>query len=224
MKRQIAIIDCAIKQSSIHCFNRLLQFLNGPLSYHRPPVEGISSLLESQKNDQGYIIFGSASNIEDNLEWHRELAKFCDQKLQEGKPVFGICFGHQLMAHYYGAKVERNRKDQVFNGARKIKWVQDFGPYHEGDTQTIFTAHSFEVKSLPKNMLHICTSEECFYEGLAHKNLPYMGVQGHPEASSYFLQSEIIVKNPDFKDSPLIEKAYQDGPYLLSQFFAKLSQ
>ena len=220
MKKQVAIIDCAIKQSSIHCFNRLIPYLDRTLSYHRPPIDGLSSLYDSYEDDHGYIIFGSASNIEDQLSWHRELAEFCNKALEEGKPIFGICFGHQLMAHYYGATIARNENEVTYNGSRDVVITTQIGTFNEGDEFNIFTAHSFEVKDLPETMIQIATSDECKYDGLAHKTLPYIGFQGHPEASRFFVNSEIKVKNPDFNDEEV--PAYEDGPYLLSQFFAKL--
>jgi len=219
-RRQIAVIDCAIKQSSIHCFNRLLNYLNRPLSYHRPPVDGLNSLFDSEAKDEGYIIFGSASNIEDDLPWHKDLAEFSHRQLQKKKPIFGICFGHQLMAHYYGASIERNADEVSYKGSRDIQILQDHGPYNKGDEYNIFTAHSFEVRDLPDCMLHIASSEECLYEGLAHRDLPYVGLQGHPEASPFFVESEIKSIRPDFNDAEVA--AYEDGPYFLSQFFEKL--
>ncbi len=220
MKKQIAVIDCAIKQSSIHCFNRLLKYLERPLSYHRPPVDGMNSLLDSQEEDQGYIIFGSASNIEDQLPWHRDLAEFCHQSLLKAKPVFGICFGHQLMAHHFGARVERNENEKTYKGSRDIRIINSFENYKLDSIYNIFSAHSFEVKDLPSDMIHVATSEECFYDGLAHKSLPYVGLQGHPEASPFFVKEEILVERPDFEEQGA--KAYEDGPYFLSQFFEKL--
>ncbi len=220
MKKQIAVIDCAIKQSSLHCFNRLIKYLDRPLSYHRPPVDGMNSLMASEEDDHGYIIFGSASNIEDQLAWHRELANFSHQQLLKRKPIFGICFGHQLMAHHYGARVERNEKEVTHKGSRDIRIIHSHGPYIKDSEYNIFTAHSFEVKDLPNDMLHIATSEECFYDGLAHKELPYIGLQGHPEASPFFVETEITPEAPQFNAQE--SAAYEDGPYFLSQFFAKL--
>ncbi len=220
MKKQIAVIDCAIKQSSIHCFNRLIQYLDRPLSYHRPPVDGMNSLHASLDNDQGYIIFGSASNVEDQLQWQKDLAEFCHERLIENKPVFGICFGHQLMANYFGATIARNEGEVTRKGSRDVTIINSYGSFQKGSEYNIFSAHSFEVKDLPDTMIHVATSEECFYDALAHKSLPYMGLQGHPEASPFFVNLEIKESLPDFNDEEVA--AYEDGPYFLSQFFEKL--
>ncbi len=222
MKKQIAVIDCAIKQSSIHCFNRLLQYFDCSLSYHRPPEQGMRSLYSSQDQDQAYIIFGSASNIEDQLQWHAQLASFCHEQLLQSKPIFAICFGHQLMAHYYGATIDKNNEAITYKGSREITFIESFSPFSKGKSFQIFSAHSFEVKTLPEDMIHIASSEECLYDGLAHKSLPLISFQGHPEASPFFVEQEIRDTKPDF---PIIDNpAFKDGIYLLTQWFEKSLQ
>ena len=52
-----------------------------------------------------YLITGSKDSVYDNLPWIEELVGFLRRVLAADKKVIGICFGHQLMAHFFGGRV-----------------------------------------------------------------------------------------------------------------------
>ena len=216
----IAIFDCAIKRPSLVCFNRLVSHLQTPFTYHRPPQEGLSSVKEDQ-GAQAYIIFGSASNVEDRLDWHKELADFCREKLEKKVPVLGLCFGHQLMADSFGMEVVKNDENKSFYGARTINFEKDYGPISSGDKRTIFKAHSYQVSGPLKELKILASSKECPYDGLYNPKLPYWGFQGHPEASHDFYQHEILENGASLKDE-VESKALADGIGLIKIFCREL--
>ena len=78
---------------------------NLPMTFHIPSMYGMDSLKKDQAVSK-YICLGSASNICDNLPWHKELTDFITFKLKEGIPVLGIWFSHQLFAYTFGSKVD----------------------------------------------------------------------------------------------------------------------
>lgn len=189
--KHIAILDCAIKRPSLVCFNRLIQHIHTPLTYHKPSTEGLSSLA-FDKEAAAYIIFGSASNVDERLDWHKELALFCMERLKENRPVLGICFGHQLMADAFGLEVIKNPKAESFYGTREITFTKSWGPYKRGDKKMVFVAHSYQVTGESDNLEVLATSEDCELDGLIHKELPYIGFQAHPEASEDFVLNEVL--------------------------------
>jgi GMP synthase (glutamine-hydrolysing) len=225
----IAIFDCAIKRPSLVCFNRLVSHLATPFSYHRPPQEGLSSA-KQDNNASAYIIFGSASNVEDRLDWHKELSDFCREKLEQKVPVLGLCFGHQLMADSFGMEVIKNENEQSFYGTRTITFKETYGALSPGDKSTVFKAHSYQVAGHLKELQVMATSEECPFDGLYHPTLPYWGFQGHPEASLDFYQHEIAEKNAtlnsSLSNSPREheekERALKDGLNLVRIFCQEL--
>lgn len=189
----ISVIDCAIKQASHGCFNQLVDTFEHKFRYHHPPAQGMNSLLK-EDDAQAYIVFGSASNVGDNLGWHEELANFCLQKLNKQIPILGICFGHQLLGNKLGWPVQRNKDNRSFYGTRKIEIHQDAWGMKKGDRFHIFTAHSYclkQVKGSDQKLSLIASTEECPVDIIAHHDLPFLGIQGHPEASSSFVENEI---------------------------------
>jgi carbamoyl-phosphate synthase small subunit len=102
------------------------------------------------------------------------------QKLiASGKPVFGICLGHQMLALALGAKTYKMK--QGHRGANHpVKEVST------GKVEITSMNHGFAVdaKTLPEGVVETHVSlfdgTNC---GLALKNKPVFSVQHHPEAS-----------------------------------------
>jgi GMP synthase-like glutamine amidotransferase len=56
-----------------------------------------------------YLITGSAYSVYDDIPWLADLGKFIINAAQS-VPIIGICFGHQLLHHLYGGRVEKSKK------------------------------------------------------------------------------------------------------------------
>ncbi|MEO0346012.1 MAG: glutamine-hydrolyzing carbamoyl-phosphate synthase small subunit [Pseudomonadota bacterium] len=101
------------------------------------------------------------------------------QFLEAGVPLFGICLGHQLLALAAGAQT------------MKMKFGHHGGNHPVLDLETgkvMITSqnHGFAVDeaSLPEHL--VATHRSLFdktLQGIAHRDLPAFGFQGHPEAS-----------------------------------------
>ncbi|HGH4624794.1 TPA: glutamine amidotransferase [Enterobacter hormaechei] len=52
------------------------------------------------------IITGSWSMVTDRLPWSEQTAQWIRDALALGMPLFGVCYGHQLMAHALGGRVD----------------------------------------------------------------------------------------------------------------------
>jgi GMP synthase (glutamine-hydrolysing) len=56
----------------------------------------------------GMVITGSPRSLVKPEAWMDDAAAFVRDADDAGVPVLGVCFGHQLVAYAYGAKVRRN--------------------------------------------------------------------------------------------------------------------
>jgi GMP synthase (glutamine-hydrolysing) len=89
-------------------------------------------------------------------------------------PLYGICFGHQIIAASLGGRVERASHPSKFIG--QVNW--DDGR----STSSLFTHQDHVVDA--GEMEIIATSEHCGIVACQHPTRAIRTVQFHPEASS----------------------------------------
>ena len=214
MTINIAIMDCGIVDPAYNCINQMSDHFDVKMSYHWVSRYGIKSL-DSIKKPSGYIITGSHSNVCDRLDWQVSLAKKMKEEILKQVPTFGICFGHQLIADAFGGSIDLISSNNVCYEGTRVHTILD-NPYNLEQNKTItnFTSHHYEVKVCPDDFIHLSTSKECFFDGLAHKNLPYLGFQGHPEASRFFVKEHIKKKITPTE----MNIALEGGRYLIQKF------
>jgi len=56
----------------------------------------------------GVLVTGSAAYVTDRADWSERRAIWLRGAVHRGTPVFGICYGHQLLAHALGGQVDYN--------------------------------------------------------------------------------------------------------------------
>lgn len=211
---KISVIDCAMVEPVYECYNQLVSFVETPLFYHLPSQLGMRSL-ERCPSDI-YIVLGSYSNVDEHLPWHKPLADFLMKALYQGKPVLGICFGHQLLCHHFGAKVQA-RAGSPFYGVRRITPIESVWNLLPNKPFPLMASHGQEVTCLPDCLATIATSSDCTVEAVEHKTLPFVGIQAHPEASWRFVETNIHPQNI-FPDHEMIENAQSEGLKLIDRF------
>lgn len=98
-------------------------------------------------------------------------------------PIFGVCLGHQAMGESFGATVDR--APVLMHG--KTSAVRHYGEGIFAGVPNPFEAtryHSLEVReeTLPDELEAIAWSDDGLVMALRHRELPYWGVQFHPES------------------------------------------
>ncbi|MFA6090841.1 MAG: gamma-glutamyl-gamma-aminobutyrate hydrolase family protein [Candidatus Gracilibacteria bacterium] len=70
-----------------------------------------------------YILGGSPSMVteRDQKEWIDRLIRFVHNEVNSGKPLFGICFGHQILAAAFGGKIDVMKERKIGRGKTYIK-------------------------------------------------------------------------------------------------------
>jgi GMP synthase (glutamine-hydrolysing) len=97
-----------------------------------------------------------------------------------GVPVFGICYGEQLMCELLGGKVESGH-DREFGRAEIT--VKGQSPIFKGldPVETVWMSHGDRVTAIPQGFEVIATSEGAPYAAIADEKRRFYAVQFHPE-------------------------------------------
>jgi anthranilate synthase component 2 len=97
-----------------------------------------------------------------------------------GKPLLGVCLGHQSIGQHFGGKVVRGG---LMHG--KVSPVSHDGTGLFSGLPSPFIAtryHSLIVEDVPATLIVNATSDDAHVMGFRHQDLPIHGVQFHPES------------------------------------------
>ena len=97
-------------------------------------------------------------------------------------PVLGVCLGHQAIGEFFGATLKKNAVPThgKVHQVRKTKAHPFTTSIPESFKVTRY--HSLQLANLPEELEVILETESGEVMGIAHKNLPILGIQYHPEA------------------------------------------
>jgi GMP synthase-like glutamine amidotransferase len=190
MRAHVAVLDPAAKTAELDTFNQLARRSPLSLTYHLPGIFGMDSVRRSEEGMLGMIILGSSTSVHDALPWQRELSAWLLPKMKAGVPTFGICYGHQLIAHLFGGKVGfvTPNKDKL-QGFRQVS-VDPAAIWNAlPRSGSLFVSHRETVKEAPREFRAVMKSPEIALDGLAHESLPIYTTQAHPEATEGLLHN-----------------------------------
>jgi len=97
-----------------------------------------------------------------------------------GKPLLGVCLGHQAIGQYFGGRVVRGG---LMHG--KTSPVSHDGTGIFAGLPSPFQAtryHSLIVEAIPDCLIVNATADDAAVMGVRHESLPIHGVQFHPES------------------------------------------
>jgi GMP synthase (glutamine-hydrolysing) len=128
-------------------------------------------------NPAGIILSGGPSSVLD------EDSPTVDPAIVDlGRPVLGICYGLQLLAHRLGGVVEK--ADDREYGRALFKLDRDdplFANLPGGAERVVWMSHGDRVLRLPDGFTVLGTSEGSPFAAVRHAERPIWGVQFHPE-------------------------------------------
>jgi anthranilate synthase component 2 len=97
-----------------------------------------------------------------------------------GKPLLGVCLGHQSIGQHFGGKVVRGG---LMHGKTSPVTHDGSGVFAGLPSPYIATRyHSLIVEDIPSCLPVNATADDGSVMGFRHENLPIHGVQFHPES------------------------------------------
>ena len=97
-----------------------------------------------------------------------------------GKPLLGVCLGHQSIGQYFGGTVQRGG---LMHGKTSPVTHDGTGVFAGLPSPFIATRyHSLIVTDIPDVLAVNATSDDTHVMGFRHRTLPIHGVQFHPES------------------------------------------
>jgi GMP synthase-like glutamine amidotransferase len=132
---------------------------------------------DGPESADGWLITGSRHGVYEDHDWLAPLEQLVRDIVASGRPLIGICFGHQLIAKALGGTVKK------YSGG----WAVGRQVYDFGDEKLALNAwHQDQVTALPEGAQLIATHPFCKNAAMAiGKNV--LSVQPHPEFSAAFL-------------------------------------
>lgn len=186
--------------------------------------------LPHKDNVAAVVITGSHAMVTDRAEWSEKIIAWLPQIVNAGIPVFGICYGHQMLAKAMGGQVGYHPKG-IEAGTRAIcaletassdKLFKDMPAKFAGHT-----IHSQTVLSLPPGAVALAGNSYEPHHGVRYGENAW-GVQFHPEFSPsvmmrYLSNMEVEIKKSG-KDPKMLLNLVTDTPEAesLGRRFARL--
>ncbi|WP_372615034.1 type 1 glutamine amidotransferase [Aquicoccus sp.] len=156
---------------------------------------------ETLEGIDGVMITGSPASVNSGAEWVARLEALVREIVAAGIPLFGACFGHQVIATALGGRVGPNPDGWVFG--------QVEAEFTDGRKMPIYSSHSEQVLRLPEGAEVIATGPGCPVAGFVIGD-GVMTTQYHPEME------------PDFVAALIEELAEELGPEITARARASL--
>jgi len=126
---------------------------------------------------KGIILSGGPDSVNDPN------APKCDPEIFElPMPILAICYGHQLMQHTLGGKVEQGKTKEY--GFAELEVVSDVGIMKDRSVKTrVWMSHFDYVSKLADGFEVLGSTKDCETAAVGDLNRKYYGIQFHTEVT-----------------------------------------
>ncbi|MFN3804286.1 MAG: glutamine-hydrolyzing GMP synthase [Pyrobaculum sp.] len=131
------------------------------------------------------ILSGGPSSV-----YERNAPEIPGDLLTLGKPLLGICYGHQLLAKKLGGVVKRGKGEY---GKTVVKITREDPLFHEWEREeVVWMSHSDYVEKPPEGFEVLAVSENGYVAAMRRGDI--YGVQFHPEVS-HTAKGMLLIRN-----------------------------
>ncbi len=154
----------------------------------------------------GAIITGSPASVGSGAAWVAQMEALIHRIIDAHLPLFGACFGHQLIAKALGAPVVRNPQGWG-HGLLPIRRAAQTAWSSPTDMLWLYGSHIEQVGEVPKGARVVFESDACPVAGFAIGDTVFT-VQHHPEMTHGFI-TDLVDHYADEVGAEVTETARQ---------------
>lgn len=169
MQQQILILDFGSQFTQL--IARRLREMNVYCEIH--PFNKIPEITADIK---GVILSGSPHSVRQENPLNPNLDTI------KGKlPLLGICYGAQLLAHFYGGEVGKSNSREY--GRANLSFVEDNNPLFKdiSNESQVWMSHADTILKVPESYNIIASTHDVKVAGFAINDEQTWGIQFHPE-------------------------------------------
>ncbi|DAC20432.1 MAG TPA: hypothetical protein D7H89_06690 [Candidatus Poseidoniales archaeon] len=154
---------------------------------------GYGIVVENPVEADAIVVTGSRRNV---TRWEAWMDDVVALVRSAEVPMYGICFGHQIIAHAFGGRIIRSAEDSHFVGEVK-----------GSDGSTVFASFAHQEHVVDAGELEVVASAaHCKIAACQHPSRPIYTVQYHPEAVKEVL--DVALSCGDMSENE--RSAYED--------------
>lgn len=158
-----------------------------------------------------YVIGGSPSGVNDESEWIYSLSLFIRRAFDAKKKLFGICFGHQIINHALGGKVQKVDKGWGL-GAYEVELFKDLDELKAGDKLSLIAMHQDQVIT-PATHFEVVAGNDFCPNYITRYKEQVLTVQGHPEFSYPFFAALLQAREGKFPPEKVEKASGEDNQF-----------
>jgi GMP synthase (glutamine-hydrolysing) len=186
------LIARRIREAHVYC----------ELHAHNDPPEQVQA-----SDPLGYVLSGGPASV-----YAPGAPQIPQYILQSGKPILGICYGMQAMAHALGGSVAASPAKEY--GPARIT-VRSSNLLLKPGHYPVWMSHGDRIETLPPGFLALAESEHSPIAAMADLNRKWYGLQFHPEVVHTPIGPRILERfarqicqaSPDWTPESIIDQA-----------------
>lgn len=169
MQEQILILDFGSQFTQL--IARRLREMNVYCEIH--PYNKVPEITSDIK---GVILSGSPHSVRQENPLNPNL-----ENIKGKLPLLGICYGAQLLAHFYGGEVGKSNSREY--GRANLSFVEDNNPLFKdvSNESQVWMSHADTILKVPANYNIVASTHDVKVAGFAITNEQTWGIQFHPE-------------------------------------------
>jgi GMP synthase (glutamine-hydrolysing) len=181
----ILIINNYYKKRNLNKANQVSQALR-KIGKSKHEIRHFSEITKKSIKDniEAIVLSGSAAHLQ-NPDQASMYSAEVEIVRKVDIPIFGICFGHQLVGNAFGSQIHALPQPiRSFISVKIIDPNEIFSSWKKGAGLTLCQSHQDCLTNIPEGFIRLAASESSKIEAMKHEKKPIYGVQAHVERAT----------------------------------------